>query len=345
MRIYPWKVALCSLAAIFSTLGFFPTSSEQDPLPQDTLPPNLPLDAPLGLPAEELKGAGASDEQVALGRRLFFDPILSVDRSVACASCHDPAHGFADSSPVSRGVRGQVTLRNAPTLYNRILGKAFMWDGRAATLEEQVLLPIVNEQEMDLALEEAVARLAEDPDYRAQFEGAFGTPPDREKLSVALAAFVRRLLYGDSRVDRFRGGEHDALTAQERGGMWFFESRGACWRCHSGPNFTDEDFHNTGVGVRQGIPEEGRFAITGAEEDRGRFKTPTLRGLTETGPYMHDGSLASLEEVVEFYRTGARPNSHLDAFVEPLEMSDDDARNLVAFLRALSRSETVAGSR
>ena len=343
--MYSWKAVLCSLTAIFSTFGLLPIPSGQDPLPQDTLPPNLPLDAPLGLPAEELKGAGASDEQVALGRRLFFDPILSVDRSVACASCHQPGHGFADSRPVSRGVRGQFTLRNAPTLYNRSLGEAFMWDGRAATLEEQVLLPIVNELEMDLPLEEAIARLAGDPDYRAQFEAVFGTAPDRENLSAALAGFVRRLLYGNSRVDRFRAGEHDLLTAQERGGMWFFESRGACWRCHSGPNFTDEDFHNTGVGARTGVSEQGRFAVTEAEEDRGRFKTPTLRGLTETGPYMHDGSIASLEEVVEFYRTGGHPNSHLDALMEPLEMSDDDASNLVAFLRALSHSELSTGPR
>jgi cytochrome c peroxidase len=306
-------------------------------IPEDTLPQQLSTDAPQGLEGEFEGVEFGSEEQAALGRRLFFDPVLSVDRSIACASCHDPAHGFADTQAKSEGVHGRRTLRNAPTLYNRVLGEAFMWDGKAATLEEQVLQPISNELEMDLAVGEAVARLAADNSYRAEFKAAFDGHPSEELLAKALTAFVARLLYGDSPVDRFRDGEHDALTPEERGGMWFFESRGNCWKCHAGQNFSDEDFHTTGVGLDEQKLEDGRFAVTGDDADRGAFKTPTLRGLTETGPYMHDGSLATLEEVVEFYRKGPAEGVHHDPDFAPLDMSEKDAANLAAFLRALSR--------
>lgn len=303
-------------------------------VPVDDLPAVLGAEPPLGLPALD---AVDSDAQVALGRRLFFDPLLSVDGSVACASCHDPKKGFADDRPVSRGVHGRTTLRNAPTLYNRGFGAHFMWDGQVQTLEEQVLLPIVNELEMGMTLDGALARLAEHAEYPALFAAAFGAAPDERSLAHALAAFVRRVLYADSPVDRFRAGEFAALDADERSGLWFYESRGRCWKCHPGPLFTDEEFHATGVGAHDGVPRDGRFAVTHDEADRGRFKTPTLRGLVETAPYMHDGSFATLEEVVEFYARGGNPHSHLDPDLAPLEMSAADAHNLVAFLRALSR--------
>jgi cytochrome c peroxidase len=313
------------------------TAEIVDDLPKDTLPSELPAHPPVGLEDLELDRPEASAEQVALGRRLFFDPILSVDRTVSCASCHRPDHGFADPRPLSVGVRGQLTTRNAPTLLNRGLGTAFMWDGSAPTLEEQVLGPIENPLEMDLSLDDAIARLTADAGYREAFLGAFGAPPGRVDLSRALTAFVSRLWIGASPFDRFRVGEIGAFTSAERAGFWLYESRGGCWRCHTGANFTDESFHNTGVGVVDGTPEEGRAAVTGEEIDRGGFKTPTLRGLASTGPYMHDGSLASLEEVVEFYRRGGNANAHLDPVLKPIEFTDQDAANLVAFLRALSR--------
>jgi cytochrome c peroxidase len=304
------------------------------PAQQAPAPP--PLRTPLGLPELAAAPEERADELAALGARLFFDPRLSADRSVACASCHRPELGFADELPFSRGVQGRSTERNAPSLENRAYGQSFMWDGRAATLEEQVLLPIENPREMDLPLDEAIARLAAAADYRAAFERALGGAPSRESLARALAAYVRRLVRGDSPVDRFRAGEFAALDDEARAGLWFYESRGGCWRCHGGANFSDEDFHDTGVGVRDGVAEPGRMAVTGREEDRGRFKTPSLRGVARTAPYMHDGSLATLEEVVAFYRRGGNPNPGLDPALAPLEMSDADARNLVAFLRALS---------
>lgn len=300
----------------------------------DSLPETLPTEVPLGLPPE-LAERRASDAVVALGRSLFFDPILSIDRSVACASCHDPKFGFADNRAKSPGVLGRETLRNAPTLFNRALGESFFWDGRAATLEVQVLMPIENELEMGLAVSEAVARLAADESYGARFTAAFDGPPSRERIAAALAGFVRRLLRGDRPIDRFRQGDHDALTAEQRGGLWFFESRGACWRCHVGANFTDESFHNTGVGALDGVPEDARFAVTGDEADRGAFKTPTLRGVIDTAPYMHDGSVPTLRAVVESYRDGGHANSHLDGLIRPLTMSERDVTNLVAFLESL----------
>lgn len=291
--------------------------------------------APLGLPARPTPD-GLETELARLGARLFSEPRLSGDASVSCASCHRAENHFADVEPFSRGAQGRRTERNTPTLVNRAFGRRFMWDGRAASLEEQVLLPIENPLEMDLALPLALARLAEDGSYRAEFERILGRAPDADGLRRALAAHVRTLVLGDSPIDRFRAGDFTALDDSARAGLWFYESRGGCWRCHSGPNFSDEDFHNTGVGARDDEPQPGRAAITGQPEDRGRFKTPTLRGVALTAPYMHDGSLATLEEVVEFYRQGGRANAGLDPALAPIDMSPDDARNLVAFLQALS---------
>ena len=305
--------------------------------PEDTLPAELPPEPPAAFAHLAQDLPASTEAQAALGRELFFDPLLSVDRSVACASCHQPEHGFADPRPFSRGAHGRSTTRNAPTLLNRGLGRTFMWDGRAATLEEQVLLPIENPVEMDLDLADVLERLEEDAGYAAFFREAFGRAPDREALATALAAFVRRLWSGEGPFDRFRDGDIASLSGPERSGFWLYESRGGCWRCHSGPNFTDESFHNTGVGALHGVPEQGRAAVTGEEADRGRFKTPTLRGLAHTAPYMHDGTLATLRDVVEFYRRGGNANANKSPHLVPLELSDTDVDNLVAFLEALSR--------
>jgi len=306
------------------------------PVPEDTLPRPIVRKAPLG--AEELAdGFTATEAQVALGRRLFFDPRLSSDGTVACATCHRPEYGFADPRPLSIGVGGARTKRNAPSLLNKGLSVDVHWDGVAATLEEQALMPIEDPGEMGLGVDGAVRFLAADEEYRAAFEGAYDRPPDAETLGGALAAFVRALTVGDSPVDRFRDGDVDALSAEAEAGLWLFEGKGRCWRCHEGPNFSDESFHNTGIGTVDGASEDGRFAVTGEERDRGRFRTPGLRMLTRTAPYMHDGSLATLEEVVEFYRDGGLPNPNLSDRIAPIRLTDREAANLVAFLEALSR--------
>jgi cytochrome c peroxidase len=318
------SIALAALAAV------------QSPAPQ--LAPHAG-ELPLGLARELSEPAGNAFDarRWELGRRLFFDPLLSRDGTIACASCHRPELYFADDRAFSEGVGGARTRRNAPSLFNRGFGAELMWDGRAPTLEAQVLLPIEDELEMGLPLAELLERLAATPEYPALFADAFDGGLTRENLARALAQFVRRLVLGDSPVDRFRAADAAALDAEARVGLWIYESKGRCWRCHSGPNFTDESYHATGVGVRDGAAEPGRAAVTGAAADRGRFKTPSLRGVARTAPYMHDGSLATLADVVEFYRKGGVAHPERDPLLEPLELTEREAAALVAFLEALSR--------
>ncbi len=321
---------LCLFAVVACAAGDGPP-----PVPRDTLPARLDLQTvPRGLPARSVpKDNPLTESKVALGRRLFFDPLLSADGTVACASCHDPAHGFAGPAAVSVGVAGHKTPRNAPSLLNRAYGTAFFWDGRDATLESQALKPIANPLEMGTSVEQALERLRAHRDYPARFQEVFPDGLTAENLARALASFERVLLTGNTRVDRFRAGEVAALGPSELHGLWLYESRGQCWRCHSGPNFTDEAYHNTGVGWPN---DPGRAAHTKQDADRGRFKTPTLRGLAHTAPYMHDGSLKTLEEVVEFYNKGGGDNPNKEAVLTPLGLSKDEMRDLVAFLKALS---------
>ena len=306
------------------------------PVPADTLPKELSCDkVPLGLPPRPAsKDNPVTQARVALGRKLFFDPILSADKTVACASCHRPDHGFASPDARPRGVGGRTGSRRAPSLFNRAYGTAFFWDGRAGTLEEQALKPIEDPDEMASSVPEAVRRLTADPGYRDQFAAAFDDGVTAANLAKALASFERVLLRGDSPVDRFRQkGERSALTAAELHGLWLYESKGMCWQCHSGKNFTDETFHNTGV--TWGGADLGRFRVTKADADRGKYKTPSLRGVKLTAPYMHDGSLKTLDEVVEFYNKGGGPNPHLDALMKPLNLSKEELADLVAFLKCL----------
>jgi cytochrome c peroxidase len=278
-----------------------------------------------------------TQEKVALGRRLFSDPILSGDRTVSCATCHLPDRGFAGSDALAVGVRGQKNRRNAPTLLNIAYSPVFFWDGRAATLEEQALKPIADPREMASNAEDAVARLRADPSYVSQFQTAFGDAVTTQNLARALASFERTLLSGDSAVDRFRHGQVTDLNDDAKQGLWLFEGRGGCWKCHSGNTLSDGRFHNTGVAW--GAGDLGRYEVTHRDSDRGAFKTPTLRDVARTAPYMHDGSLATLEEVVRYYGRGGNPNPHLDKDLKPVEFSDDDIKHLVAFLNALTGAQ------
>jgi cytochrome c peroxidase len=304
--------------------------------PRDELPADYGRLQPRGLwPGEPPPW---DEAKVALGRALYFDPLLSIDRSTSCASCHDPAHGFGDPRRHSLG-SGGATARHSPSLFNRgvargIPGAAFSWDGRHASFEEQMLFPISSSVEMGLPIVDAVGRLATSDKYSGQFRDAFGREPDRAALADALAAFTERITTAEARVDRFQAGDYAALSDLERTGLWIHESKGRCWRCHSGANYTDESFRATGVGAVEGRLEPGRADATGRAEDRGRFKVPTLRGVALHAPYMHDGSLASLEEVVLYYdRGGERFDG---AELEPLGLTAHERAALVAFLRALS---------
>lgn len=308
-------------------------------LPRDSLPSTLSLkNIPMGLDANrpEPKDNPLTEAKVRLGRQLFFDSILSADGAVSCASCHDPAHGLSGKERLAKGFRGRETHRNAPSLWNRAYGTAFFWDGRETSLEAQALRPIESSTEMGGTIDEAVDRLRKDKEYPALFQEAFGDGVNADNLAKSLASFERVLLSGNSRVDRFRAGEVRGLSDSERHGLWLYESRGGCWRCHSGPNFSDESFHNTGVSWNQPPIDLGRFAVTNKNSDRGRFKTPSLRNVALTAPYMHDGSLATLEDVIDFYNRGGGRNPQLDESMAPLNLTSDDKKDLVAFLKALT---------
>jgi cytochrome c peroxidase len=284
----------------------------------------IPLGLDLYLPVPDENPL--TRERIALGRRLFTDRRLSRDRSIACSSCHDPERAFSDGRPVAIGIDRQVGRRSAPALINRGYGRAFFWDGRAATLEEQVLQPIQDPTEMNMTLADVRARV--------------GLAPG--DVSRALASYVRSILSGGSRFDRFVNGDRRALSPEQQEGLRVFRGKGNCTACHVGPNFTDERFHNTGIAWRDGaLQDEGRSAVTGNAEDRGAFKTPTLREIARTAPYMHDGSLVSLEDVVEYYDRGGNANPVLDSELSPLKLTASDKRSLVAFLHALTG--TISG--
>ncbi len=297
--------------------------------------PKIPLGLDLYRPIPE--DNPLTPEKVALGRRLFFDPILSRDYTLSCASCHDPRRAFVDGLPIAVGIEDRHGTRNAPVLVNRVYGKAQFWDGRAASLEEQALQPIENPKEFDMTLEEVVARLQSHSNYPAVFQAAFGREANAEDLARAVASYVRTILSGDAPIDRYLNGEREALSEQAHTGLRLFRGKANCTACHLGPTFSDEQFHNTGVAWREGeLLDPGRAEVTGKEEDRGAFKTPTLREVTRTAPYMHDGSLATLDDVIEFYNRSGNPNPHLDPELRPLRLTPEEKQALLAFLRALS---------
>ncbi len=321
------------LAVFFLAVGALPATT-QSPNPSTPIRPVLPLGLDLYMPVPEENPLTA--EKIALGRRLFFDPILSRDYTLSCSSCHDPRRAFTDGLPVAVGIQGRHGTRNAPTLVNRAYGRSQFLDGRAASLEEQALQPIENPNEFAMTMEEVLARLKAHSDYPSAFLAAFGKEPDSRNMAQALAAYVRTILSGNAPIDRYMNGEREALSEDARKGLQLFRGKANCTACHLGPTFTDEQFHNTGVAWREGkLTDPGRFEVTGKPEDRGKFKTPTLRNLTRTAPYMHDGSLKTLDEVIEFYTKGGNPNPYLDSELRPLHLMDEEKHALVAFLRAL----------
>jgi cytochrome c peroxidase len=298
----------------------------------------LALQIPLGLDRGLLAPPHnpVTREKAQLGRRLFFDRKLSADNSLACADCHRPERAFSDERRVAVGVLGRRGHRNVPAILNRTYGRAFFWDGRVTTLEEQVLLPIRHPKEMGADLPTLIQRLRADATYQTQFEEIFGRPPDAGSLSHALATYVRTLFSGASGYDRYEAGETRALSPLAQRGLRLFRGRARCTRCHSGSNFTDEDFHNTGVSWGRQPHDPGRFVVTGLSEDTGSFKTPTLREVEHTAPYMHDGSLATLEDVIEFYDRGGNANPYRDRDLRRLSLTADEKGALLAFLKSLS---------
>ena len=270
--------------------------------------------------------------KVALGRTLFFDPLLSGDRTISCASCHRPALAFSDTMARSHGIHGQETRRNVPSILNRGFGSSFFWDGRAESLEEAVLEPVENPREMALLLSDLVERLQQSAEYRVLFAEAFGDAATAPRIAQSLASYLRVLRSGDSPADHYFAGDTNALSREAKHGLELFTGKANCSTCHSGPLFSDERFHITGVSEA----DRGRGVVTGRAADRGAFKVPSLRNVALTPPYMHDGSLATLESVVDFYDRGGGAAGRFDVELRPLRLTPDEKRALVAFLRSLT---------
>ena len=292
------------------------------------------LDPPLGLKQMKVpKDNPLTEEKIALGKQLYFDKRLSRDNSVSCASCHDPAHGWSNGERFATGIEGQVGGRSSPTIINVGYQYFQFWDGRAQFVEGQALGPIQNPIEMDMPLDKLVVKLNAIEGYKEQFQSVFGTDVTAEGIAKAIGAFERTILSGNAPYDRHRAGDEAALSEGAKRGLDVFFNSAHCSACHSGHNFSDDAFHNIGVGINDEKPDEGRYVVTKLLGDRGAFKTPTLREIDRTAPYMHDGRLKTLEEVVEYYDRGGTPNPQLDEEIYPLNLTAQEKEDLVLFLR------------
>lgn len=331
-------------ALLISPLTLIWSCHGTDAQPQGTpvtiqVPLGLP---PVPLPRENLPTANS----IALGRRLFYDTRLSRDNSVSCASCHHPELGFKDARERSTGVAGAKGRRHAPTLVDAAYSPLLFWDGRAGGLEAQVDGPVTDPHEMNQTHEGLAAALQSDPLYKALFQNAFGTDDiTMERIAAALAAFERMMLSGNSAFDQYKyQGRKDALSAAQIRGLAIFTDpqKGNCSACHTiGPKyalFTDDNFHNTGEGVGSDgeFTDQGRFEVTKHDSDRGAFKTPTLRNVAVSGPYMHDGNLKTLKDVVDFYAGGGNSNPYLDKRISAIQLSGRDRADLVEFMKSLT---------
>ncbi len=327
------------------------------PVPEGVMAPEVPADNPL------------TAAKVELGKKLYFDRRLSKDDTISCATCHDPRAGFAEHKRVSDGVAGGKGVRNAPTALNAAFFREQFWDGRAPTLEAQAVLPIINPVEMAMPDHPAVeAKLAGLADYPPLFQKAFGDPKVTiVRVGQALASFERTLLSLDAPIDRFLAGDAKAISESAKRGWALYNGKARCVTCHAHasvfPLFTDEKYHNLGVASKPklfvelarrvearpdeletlagtpGIEELGRFAVTRQRQDLGAFKTPHLRNIALTAPYMHDGSEATLEDVIVFYDIGGNPNPWLDGGMRPLELTEQEKADLVALLETFTSTD------
>ncbi len=338
--------------------------------------------APLGLPDVEIpQNNPLSAKKIKLGEKLFLDKRFSSDGTVSCATCHDPAKAFTDGLPVAEGIKKLKGTRNSPTVLNAAYYSTQFWDGRVNTFEEQAKAPFINPVEHGLKSFEPIIKIVQkDPGYAKAFREAFGIAPSEitiEHVVKAIASFERTLVSGDSPFDRYMyGGDKNAMSEAAIRGLEIYRTKARCQDCHTigqtSAIFTDNKFHNLGVGfsvieenlfdivekfkktkesgkdVDESVltdkqaSELGRFAVTLNIEDIGRFKTPTLRNVALTAPYMHDGSLATLEEVIELYDQGGEDNPMLDSGIRPLRLTDQEKADLLEFLKALTSPEVEA---
>lgn len=278
--------------------------------------------------------------KAALGKKLFNDKILSQDQTISCASCHIPEYAFADTLAFSKGIEGRATKRNTPSVLNMKNRPYFFWDGRAATLEQQALMPIAHPDEMGLPIKQAVARLNASSEYRKLFLRIFKELPNSKNLGAAFAAFEHTLETDSSYFDAYIDDLVVFTESEERGRKLFISHKTKCFDCHRGPDFTDDQFKNIGLFDGNALNDSGRYLITRKKEDLGKFKTPGLRNIALTAPYMHNGMFQTLEDVVEYYNNPGsfvlNPINIDSTLSEPLSLSKQEKTDLVAFLKTLT---------
>jgi cytochrome c peroxidase len=322
---------LASLSAVFIVQW---SCSKDDQDPGDAV---IELSIPTGFPSPTIPSDNQpTQHRIDLGKMLFFDPILSRDSTVACGSCHFPEHKMTDARSLSVGIDSQTTFRNAMTILNVAYQPYLFWDGGVPTLEQQVLAPISNPHEMDYDANLVVERLKKHPVYPQMFRDAYDQEPTIYSLTRAIACYERTLFTGKSRYDRFLYyKDSSALSSSEQNGMKiFFGEQGECFHCHGEYNFTDYSFRNNGL--YEFYQDSGRARITLEPSDAGKFKVPSLRNVDLTAPYMHDGSLATLEEVVDHYNSGGKNNPNKSGLIKPLGLSDSEKQDLINFLKSLT---------
>lgn len=332
------KFVAATVIGVAAALGSAALMAEpQKPKAADYMTPDAEDLAMFSRPAKVPQPAGniTTPERVELGRQLFFDPRLSGSNFISCATCHNPALGWSDGQRTAIGHGMQVLGRATPTILNTAYQRTQFWDGRAATLEEQALGPIVAAGEMNQPLDELVNELNAIPGYVSSFASAYpGEKITPQTIAKAIAAFERTIIAGESRFDRWLAGAEGAMSKEELWGFVVFKGKGNCTACHSGHNFADDKFHNIGL---KGEDNPGRFAIDPNPALKGAFKTPTLRDVALTAPYMHNGAHATLEEVVDHYNEGGFKNGGTPSEeMKPLNLSKEDKRALVAFLKTLT---------
>jgi cytochrome c peroxidase len=350
-----WRPAQWALMACVTGAQAFigPVSSSESPPPEPVgitiqmLDHMARLPGDLGpLPAVPLSADNPQDEaKVELGRKLFFDARLSRDRVQSCASCHDPRKGFSDGRPRAVGFGGKELARRSPSILNAGYNIRQFWDGRASSLEQQAEGPILGAAEMNMSADLLGARLQAVPEYNRSFQAVFGGRPTLKNAAKAIAAFERTLTTPHSPFDAYAHGDKGALSINEKRGLILFIGKAACVQCHNGPTLTDSRFHRLGVSRMPPGPEDaGRFAVTGKDQDRGAFKTPTLRNVSLRAPYMHDGAFRTLEEVVDFYDRGGDLDPHQSPLIFELGLSKQEKSDLIAFLRSLTGEPPVGST-
>jgi cytochrome c peroxidase len=335
--------------AIVVALALTCGCADHDSPPVELEAPLTQAVAPAGFPTGPLTVTAPTDnelteERARLGRRLFYEPSLSRTRDISCASCHRQEHGFADPNPVSSGVENQPGTRNASSLSNLAWSRHFFWDGRATSLEEQAGKPLENPVEMDLSLDDAVARLKAQASYVRDFEVAYDDGVTVDNLRRALASFVRTLVSAHSPYDEHLAGDDTRFSeAAARGERLFFDHKNECFHCHTEGALTNDGFFNNGSYLDGG--DEGRKLITSRPADLGKFKVPGLRNIAVSAPYMHDGSVPTLREVLERYAAGGLGHPSTDPQIGALALTSRDVDDLLAFFDALTDTQFLSDPR